>query len=84
MSPKSSTAVGSKIAPPAFEWLHRRSRSAGTLVARALAFTLGFAELAEAAQLAPIVGCIVAELVTRGAASLPIAPFRLDRFPAAP
>ena len=55
-----ATALGSKIAPPAFEWLHRRSRSAGTLVALALAFTLGFAELAEAAQLAPIVGAFVA------------------------
>ena len=55
-----ATAVGSRIAPPAFEWLHRRSRSAGTLVALALAFTLGFAELAEAAQLAPIVGAFVA------------------------
>ncbi len=55
-----ATLVGSKIAPPAFEWLHKRSRSAGTLVALALAFTLGFAELAEAAQLAPIVGAFVA------------------------
>ncbi len=55
-----ATVIGSKIAPPAFEWLHQRSRSAGTLVALALAFTLGFAELAEAAQLAPIVGAFVA------------------------
>jgi Kef-type K+ transport system membrane component KefB len=57
-----ATAVGSKLGPPAFEWLHRRSRSAGTLVALALAFTLAFAELAEAAQLAPIVGAFVAGL----------------------
>gem|GEM_PF-27247 len=55
-----ATLAGSRIAPPTFEWLHRRSRSAGTLVALALAFTLGFAELAEAAQLAPIVGAFVA------------------------
>ena len=55
-----ATFAGARIAPPAFEWLHRRSRSAGTLVALALAFTLGFAELAEAAQLAPIVGAFVA------------------------
>jgi Kef-type K+ transport system membrane component KefB len=61
-----ATLVGSWIAPPAFEWLHRRSRSAGTLVALALAFTLGFSELAEAAQLAPIVGAFVAGVALSG------------------
>lgn len=55
-----ASVIGSRVGPPAFEWLHRRARSAGTLVALALAFTLGFAELAEAAQLAPIVGAFVA------------------------
>ena len=38
------------------------SRSAGTLVALALAFTLFFAELADAAKLAPIIGAFVAGL----------------------
>jgi sarcosine oxidase subunit beta len=33
-------------------------------------------------QLGPIVGSIVAELVTTGSTNLPIAPFRIDRFPA--
>lgn len=31
-------------------------------------------------QLGPIVGAIIAELVTSGATNLPIAPFRIDRF----
>ena len=34
-------------------------------------------------QLGPIVGSIVADLVTRGATALPIAPFRIGRFAAA-
>lgn len=55
-----ASVIGSRVGPPAFEWLHRRARSAGTLVALALAFTLAFAEIAEAAQLAPIVGAFVA------------------------
>ncbi len=42
--------------------MQRHSRSAGTLVALALAFTLLFAELADAAQLAPIIGAFVAGL----------------------
>ena len=57
-----STALGSRAAPPLFRWLHANARSAGTLVAMALAFTLAFAELADAAQLAPIVGAFVAGL----------------------
>jgi sarcosine oxidase subunit beta len=31
-------------------------------------------------QLGPIVGAIIAELVTGGRTNLPIAPFRVDRF----
>ena len=54
--------VGSRYAPGAFQWVERRARSAGTLVALALAFTLALAELADAAQLAPIVGAFVAGL----------------------
>ncbi len=53
-------AVGLRLAPPMFSAIERLSRSAGTMVALALAFTLGFAELADAAKLAPIVGAFVA------------------------
>jgi Kef-type K+ transport system membrane component KefB len=57
-----TTAVGARAAPPLFQFLHRYARSTGTLVALALAFTLAFAELADAASLAPIVGAFVAGL----------------------
>jgi Kef-type K+ transport system membrane component KefB len=57
-----TTAVGARTAPPLFQFLHRYARSTGTVVALALAFTLAFAELADAAQLAPIVGAFVAGL----------------------
>lgn len=57
-----AAVVGSRIAPPVFAWLQRQARSSGTLVALALAFTLGLAELADAAKLAPIVGAFVAGL----------------------
>lgn len=52
--------IGLRAAPPLFSAIDRVSRSAGTLVAIALAFTLGFAELANSAKLAPIVGAFVA------------------------
>jgi Kef-type K+ transport system membrane component KefB len=61
-----ATFVGSKLAPGVFQFLDRHARSAGTLVAIAFAFTLGFAELADAAQLAPIVGAFVAGLALSG------------------
>ena len=51
----------------------RASRSAGTLVAMALAFTLAFAELADAAKLAPIVGAFVAGLALGRSAVRPSA-----------
>ncbi len=54
--------LGTKLAPGLFQLLDRRARSAGTLVALAFAFTLGFSELADAAKLAPIVGAFVAGL----------------------
>jgi Kef-type K+ transport system membrane component KefB len=57
-----AAAAGTRLAPPMFDWLRRNARSAGTLVALALAFTLALAELAEAAQLAPIIGAFVAGL----------------------
>ena len=37
------TAVGLRLAPPAFRWLHRNARSAGALEVAALVLTLGFA-----------------------------------------
>lgn len=52
--------AGLRVAPPLFGLVERISRSTGTLVALALAFTLAFAQLADAAQLAPIVGAFVA------------------------
>jgi Kef-type K+ transport system membrane component KefB len=52
--------VGLRIGPPLFSAIERVSRSSGTLVALALAFTLAFAELADLARLAPIVGAFVA------------------------
>jgi Kef-type K+ transport system membrane component KefB len=57
-----TVAGGIRLAPPLFDLLHRLSRSSGTLVAVALAFTLGVSELASAAKLAPIVGAFVAGL----------------------
>src|SRR5205085_7620062 len=55
-----TSLVGVRTAPGLFAVVARYSRSSGTLVAVALAFTLGFAELANAAKLAPIVGAFVA------------------------
>ena len=57
-----TAVLGSRFAPGLFTLLDRHAKSAGTLVALALAFTLAFAELADAAQLAPIVGAFVAGL----------------------
>jgi Kef-type K+ transport system membrane component KefB len=53
-------AVGLRITGPLFGLVERVSRSTGTMVALALAFTLAFARLADAARLAPIVGAFVA------------------------
>ena len=55
-----ATAIGIKLVPRAFDLLSRVGRSAGTFVAVPLAFTLAVAELATAAELAPIVGAFVA------------------------
>ena len=57
-----TTVVGARTAPPLFQFLQTSARSTGTVVVIALAFTLAFAELADAAQLAPIVGAFVAGL----------------------
>ncbi|RPI07202.1 MAG: cation:proton antiporter, partial [Actinobacteria bacterium] len=65
-----TAAVGIRFIPGFFEWIARFSKSSGTLVALALAFTLAIAELAEVAKLAPIVGAFVAGLALgRSAAS---------------
>jgi Kef-type K+ transport system membrane component KefB/predicted amino acid-binding ACT domain protein len=56
------TIAGLRLAPPLFAAVERFSRSTGTLVALGLAFTLAFAEVADAAKLAPIVGAFVAGL----------------------
>lgn len=64
-----TAALGSRFAPGLFHFLDRHARSAGTLVALALAFTLAFAELADAAQLAPIVGAFVAGLALSGSSA---------------
>jgi Kef-type K+ transport system membrane component KefB len=50
------------VAPKLFDAIERHARSAGTIVALALAFTLVFAELADAAQLAVVVGAFLAGL----------------------
>jgi Kef-type K+ transport system membrane component KefB len=57
-----TTAVGVRVVPRAFAIVARHSRSAGTLVAIAFAFTLAVAEFAQAVKLAPIVGAFVAGL----------------------
>jgi Kef-type K+ transport system membrane component KefB len=57
-----ATIVGQRFGPVLFGFVDRSARSAGTMVALALAFTLTFASLADAAKLAPIVGAFVAGL----------------------
>jgi len=57
-----TTVIGLALAPPLFAFIQRNARAGGTMIALALAFTLLFAEAAEAAKLAPIVGAFVAGL----------------------
>lgn len=54
--------AGLRLAAPLFSAIDRVSRSTGTLVALAFVFAIGFARLAAAAKLAPIVGAFVAGL----------------------
>ena len=54
--------LGVVLSPPLFALIDRFSRSRGTVVAFALAFALGIAQLASLAKLAPIVGAFVAGL----------------------
>ena len=55
-----TSLLGLRFVPRLFAVVTRRSRSSGTLVAVALAFTIAVAELASAVKLAPIVGAFVA------------------------
>ena len=57
-----TTVLGGRLGVWLFRVIQRYSRAAGTLVALALAFALAFAELADTAKLAPIVGAFVAGL----------------------
>lgn len=54
--------AGLRLAPALFRAVNRLARSSGTLVVLALAFTLAFAELADKAKLAPIIGAFLAGL----------------------
>ena len=63
-----SVAVGSRFGPRVFGFVDRNARSTGTFVALALAFTLAFALLADAAELAPIVGAFAAGVALSGSA----------------
>jgi Kef-type K+ transport system membrane component KefB/glycine cleavage system regulatory protein len=55
-----ATAVGTWLAPLLFDRYVGRARTEGTLIGAAIAFTVAFAGLAQAARLAPIVGAFVA------------------------
>ncbi len=57
-----ATVVGTATVPKFLGELERRSRADGTVMAFALALAPGFASLAEAVRLAPIVGAFVAGL----------------------
>lgn len=63
-----AVAIGTRFGPKLFGVIDRHSRSAGTFVAIALAFTLAFALLADVAQLAPIVGAFAAGVALSGTA----------------
>jgi Kef-type K+ transport system membrane component KefB/predicted amino acid-binding ACT domain protein len=63
-----SIGVGTRLGPRVFGFIERNSRSPGTFVAIALAFTLVFATLADAAQLAPIIGAFAAGVALSGSA----------------
>lgn len=74
-----SVGIGTRIGPKIFQGVDRYSRSSGTFVAIALAFTLVFALLADAAELAPIVGAFAAGVALSGSA--PAARIRRELAP---
>jgi Kef-type K+ transport system membrane component KefB len=57
-----ATAIGTRLVPPLFGSLARSTRIAGGLLVFAVVVTLALAELAHAADLAPIIGAFVAGL----------------------
>ncbi|HEV7761233.1 MAG TPA: cation:proton antiporter, partial [Acidimicrobiales bacterium] len=65
-------AVGLRITGPLFGQIARLSRSPGTMVALALAFTLAFARLADAARLAPIIGAFLAGIALNRSDQAPV------------
>jgi Kef-type K+ transport system membrane component KefB len=65
-------AVGLRITGPLFGQIERLSRSPGTMVALALAFTLAFARLADAARLAPIIGAFLAGIALNRSDQAPV------------
>jgi Kef-type K+ transport system membrane component KefB len=64
-----AVGVGVRFGPKLFERIDRHARSQGTFVALALAFTLAFAVIADAAELAPIIGAFVAGVALSGSSS---------------
>src|SRR5262245_52879121 len=64
-------AVGLRVSGPLFRGIDRLARSPGTLVALALAFTLAFARLADAARLAPIIGAFLAGIALSRSSQAP-------------
>jgi Kef-type K+ transport system membrane component KefB len=64
-------AAGLRVSAPLFGLIDRVARSTGTLVALALAFTLAFARLADAARLAPIIGAFLAGIALSRSAQSP-------------
>ena len=64
--------VGLRISGPLFGAISGLARSAGTLVALALAFTLAFARLADAARLAPIIGAFLAGIALSRSGQAPV------------
>jgi Kef-type K+ transport system membrane component KefB len=64
--------AGLRLAGPLFALIERVSRSTGTMVALALAFTLAFARLADAARLAPIIGAFLAGIALNRADQAPV------------
>jgi Kef-type K+ transport system membrane component KefB/predicted amino acid-binding ACT domain protein len=65
-------AVSLRIAGPLFSLIERVSRSAGTMVALALVFTLALARLADSARLAPIIGAFVAGIALSRSDQAPV------------
>ncbi len=63
--------AGRRFVPPLLSVIERHARGSGTLVAVVLAMALGFATLADQAQLAPIIGAFMAGLAMSGSRVAP-------------